>query len=105
MFTHHVAMNLKANSGPELGRVTEAEIIPLLHKQKGFRGETTTIAAGGRYATSDSYWETKEDAEAYHRTGYQESLKSLLNVVVGLPMVGTFEVSNSTFHMIAAKAA
>jgi len=105
MFTHRVTMNLKANSGPELARVTEVEIIPLLRKQKGFLGENTTIAAGRDHAASESYWETKEDAEAYHRTGYQESLKSLLDVVVGLPMVGTFEVSNSTFEMILAKAA
>lgn len=40
-----------------------------------------------------------------HRAGSQESLKLLLNVVVGLPMVETCEVSNSTYHMIAAKAA
>ena len=105
MFTHRVTMNLKADAVPELSRVTEIEIIPLLRKQKGFCGEITSITADRFVASSDSYWETKEDAEAYHRTGYQESLKSLLNVVAGLPMAGTFEVTNSTFHMIAAKAA
>jgi len=98
-------MNIKADSASELARVTESEIIPLLRKQQGFRGEITSISAERLQAASDSYWDTKEDAETYHRTGYQESLKSLLNVVVGLPMVGIFEVSNSTFHMIAAKAA
>jgi hypothetical protein len=46
MFTHHVAMNLKANSGTELARVSETEIIPLLRKQKGFRSEITTVAGG-----------------------------------------------------------
>ena len=105
MFTHHVSMNLKADSAPELARVTEGEIIPLLRKQKGFRDVVTSITVERSQAASDSYWDTKEDAETYHRTGYQESLKSLLNVVVGLPMVRTFEVSNSTFHHIAAKAA
>jgi hypothetical protein len=105
MFTHRITMNLKAGAAPELTRVTETEIIPLLRKQQGFHGEITSIAPGSDHAASDSYWDTKEDAEAYHRTGYQESLKSLLNVVVGLPMVGTFEISNSTFHMIGAKAA
>jgi hypothetical protein len=105
MFTHRATMNLKADAAPEFARVTEAEIIPLLRKQKGFCGEITSITAERLYASSDSYWETKEDAEVYHNTGYQESLKSLLNVIAGLPMVGTFEVTNSTFHMIAAKAA
>lgn len=105
MFTHHMTMNLKPDSGPELARLTETEIIQLLRKQKGFRGEITSIEAESECAASDTYWETQEDAEAYHRTGYQESLKSLLNVVVRLPMTATFEVSNSTFHMIGAKAA
>jgi hypothetical protein len=95
-------MNLKADSAPELARVIENEIIPILRKQKGFCGEVTSITAERLYAASDSYWETKEDAEAYHRTGYQESLKSLVDVIVGLPMVGTFEVFNSTLHKLAA---
>ena len=98
-------MNLRPDSAPELARVTEDEIIPLLRKQKGFRDVVTSISAGRTRAASDTYWETKEDAEEYHRTGHQENLKSLLNVVVGLPRVETFEISNSTYHEIAAKAA
>ena len=100
MFAHHITMNLKANSVPELSRLIENEIIPMLRKQKGFCGEVTSITAGRLYA--DSYWETKEDVEAYHRTGYQEGLKSLADVIVGLPLVGTFEIVNSTFHKLAA---
>ena len=105
MFTRQLTLKLKPNSATALTTAMETAILPLLRKQNGFRGEITSITAERSYAASDSYWETKEDAEAYHRSGYQESLKSLLNVVTGLPMVGTFEVSNSTFHMIAAKAA
>jgi hypothetical protein len=102
MFTHHITMNLKANAAPELSRVIENEIIPMLREQKGFCGEVTSITAERSSATSDSYWETMEDAEAYHRTGYQESLKSLANVIVGLPMVSTFEVFNAAFLRRAA---
>lgn len=102
MFTHHITMNLKANSAPELSRVIENEIIPMLRKQKGFCGEVTSITAARSSATSDSYWETMEDAEAYHRTGYQESLKSLADVIVGLPMVSTFEVFKAAFLRRAA---
>lgn len=105
MFADRVTINLKVNAAPELTRVIETEVIPLLRKQKVFSGEITSITAERSYAASDSFWETKGDVETYHHTGYQESLKSLLNVIVGLPMVGIFEASNSTFHMIAAKAA
>lgn len=105
MYTRRLVMNLKPDSAPELARVTENEIIPLLRKHKGFRDVVTSIAIEHSQAVSDSYWETKEDADRYHRTGHQESLKSLINVLVGLPRVETFEISNSTFYEISAKAA
>ena len=105
MFTRRLVMNLRPDSASELARVTENEILPLLRRQKGFRNVVTSIDSARSRAVSYTCWETKEDAEAYHRTGHQVSLKSLINVVVGLPRVETFELSDSTFHELAAKAA
>ena len=105
MFNRHITMQLKANSAVELTRIIEKEIIPLLRKQKGFRDEVTLVAAERLEAVADSFWDTNEDAEAYNRTGYPEVLKSLSKVVDGTPRVVTFEVSNSTFHKIAAAQA
>ena len=102
MFNRHITMRLKANSASELTRIIENEIIPLLRKQKGFRDEVTLVAPERSEAIANSFWDTKEDAEAYNRTGYPEVLKALSNVVNGTPRVETFEVSNSTFHKIAA---
>jgi hypothetical protein len=50
-------------------------------------------------------WDQKEDAEAYNRGTYSEVLRGLAKVVEGTPQVQTYEVSNSTFHKIAARAA
>jgi len=105
MFTRHVTMKFKANSAPEFTRVIENEIIPLLRKQKGFRDEITLVAPERAEAIATSFWDSKEDAEAYNRTGYQEVLKTLSKVTEGTPKVETFEVANSTFHKIAAKGA
>ena len=105
MFTRHVTMKIKANSAAELSRITENQIIPLLRKQKGFRDEVTFIAIERSEAVGNSFWDTKEDAEAYNRAGYPDVLKALSQLVVGTPIVETFEVSNSTFHKIAATAA
>lgn len=66
MFAHRVTMNLKADAAPELTRVTETVIIPLLRHEKGFCGEVISITAELSCAARDSYWETKEDADAYH---------------------------------------
>jgi heme-degrading monooxygenase HmoA len=105
MYTRHVTIRLKANSAAEFTRLIENEIIPLLRKQKGFRDEITFVAPERSEAVANSFWETKEDVEAYNQTGYQEVLKTLSKVVEGTPKVETFEVANSTFHKIAAQGA
>ena len=104
MFARLVTMKLKANSATEFPRLIDNEILPLLRKQKGFRDEITFIAPERSEAVANSFWDTKEDAQAYNSTGYPELLKALAKVVEGTPTVKTFEVVNSTLHKIAAKA-
>jgi heme-degrading monooxygenase HmoA len=105
MFTRHVIMQLKENAASGFTRTMEAEVLPMLRKQKGFRDEITFISTDGSEAIANSFWDTKEDAEAYNNTGYPQVLKALSKVIEGTPRVGTAMVSNSTFHKIAAQAA
>jgi len=102
MFVRQVTLKLKANSATELTRLIDNEIIPMLRQQKGFRDETTFIAPERLEAVADSFWDTKEDAEAYNRAGYPDVLKTLSSVLDGTPTVKTFELANSTFHKAAA---
>ena len=102
MFSRNVSMRLKPNSVAEFTKTLENEIIPLLRKQKGFQDEITFVAPGGREAFGISLWDRPENAEAYNRGTYPEVLKTLAGVVEGTPQVETYEVSNSTFHKIAA---
>ena len=105
MFTRTVTMKLKPNTAPEFNRLIENEILPLLRKQQGFRDEITFVAPERSEAVAISFWETKENAEAYNRTGYPEILKTLAKVIEGTPKVETFELSTSTLHKLAAKGA
>jgi heme-degrading monooxygenase HmoA len=98
-------MKLKANSAQEFTRTLENEVIPVLRKQKGFKDEITLVAPERNDALAISFWDKKEDAEAYNREKYPEVLKTLSKVVDGTPRVESFEVANSTSHQIAAKAA
>ncbi len=102
MFGRQVTLKLKANSATELNRIAEAEILPILRKQKGFRDETTFIAPERSEAIANSFWDTKADAEAYDRTAYAEVLKTLSNVIDGTPTVKSFEFVRSTYHQTAA---
>src|SRR6266568_6924752 len=105
MFSRNVSMRLKPNSVAEFTKTLENEVIPLLRKQKGFRDEMTFVVPGGTEAVGISLWDQKENAEAYSRDAYPGVLKALGKVVEGTPQVRTYEVSNSTFHKIAARAA
>lgn len=102
MFARNVRMQLKPNSVPEFTRTLEKEIIPLLRKEKGFHDEIAFFVPGGREAIAVSLWDLQENAEAYNRTTYPQVLKALARVVEGTPQVETCEVSNSTFHKVAA---
>jgi len=103
MFARTVRMQLKPNSVPEFTLTVEKEIIPLLRKQQGFKDEITFLPSDGKEAVAISLWEQKENAEAYHRGAYPEALKAMGKVVEGTPQVQNSEVSNSTWHKIAAR--
>ncbi|HET6862052.1 MAG TPA: hypothetical protein VFH91_03370 [Pyrinomonadaceae bacterium] len=102
MFTRHVIMELKPNAIKDLANTVESKILPLLAKQKGFRDEITFVAPDRSEAIAISFWDTKEEAEAYNVTGYPEVLKILAGMVEGTPRVGTAEVLTSTFQKLAA---
>ena len=104
MFARNVRIHLKPNSTAQFTQTLEKEVIPLLRKQDGFQDEVTFIAPGGTEAFAISFWQSKEKAETYSRTGYPEVLKALAKVVEGTPQLQNYEVSNSTFHKIAAQA-
>ena len=74
-----------------------------MRKQKGFQDEITFIASSGTEAVGISLWDQKENAESYNRASYPEVQKVLAKVVEGTPEIRTYEVTNSTFHKIAAR--
>ena len=102
MFARSVSIHLKPNSSAAFTKQIEAETIPTLRKQEGFQGELTFLAPGGTEAVAISLWDKKENAEAYAKDVYPEVLKNLNKFVEGTPKVQTYEVTNSTFHKIAA---
>jgi hypothetical protein len=104
MFARHVSMRLKPNALAEFNRTIENEVIPLLQKQKGFRDEVVLTNPSGTETVGISFWDQKENAEAYNREIFPEVQKLLTKVIEGTPQVQTYEVSRSTFHKVAARA-
>ena len=104
MYSRNVSIKLKSNSAAEFTRTLEKEVIPLLRKQKGFQDEISFVAPERNEAVAISFWDKKDNAEAYSRETYPEVMKALSKVVEGTPRVDTFEVANSTSHEIAVSA-
>ena len=105
MFARKVSMNLKPHSLAEFTQRLEKQIIPLLRKQNGFQDEISFVGPGETKVFGISLWHNKENAESYNRGTYPEVTRLLAGLVDGTPQVETFEVSNSTFHKIAAAVA
>lgn len=103
MYARNVMLHLKANSASEFTRTLETDVLPVLRKQNGFKDELSFVGSNGSDAVSISMWDRKESADAYSRDTYPAVLKSLSKVIEGTPKVDTYEVSNSTFHKIAAR--
>lgn len=102
MYARNVTLHLKAKSAAEFTRRVEADVLPVLRKQSGFKDEITFVDADRDEAVAISLWNEKEDADRYGRDTYPQVLKSLASVVEGTPELAAYPVSNSTFHNIAA---
>ena len=105
MFARHVSIVLKPNSVDEFTRTMKNLIIPLLRKQKGFMDEITLIAPDGTEAVGISLWDRKKNAAGYYRTTYPHVLELLAKVLEASPEVKSYDVTNSTYHKIAARPA
>ena len=102
MYARNVSMNLKPNTAREFTQTFEKDILPILRKQNGFKDEITFVGTDGKDVLAISLWDRKENAEQYSRDTYPQVLKGLSKVVEGTPKVHAYEVSNSTWHKIAA---
>jgi hypothetical protein len=105
MFARNVSFHLKPNSSVAFTKQIDDETIPALRKYAGFQGELTFLVPGGAEVVAISLWDKRESAETYARTGYSDVIKHLNKFIEGSPKVQTYEVTNSTFHKIAATVA
>jgi hypothetical protein len=78
----------------ELNRTFEQEVIPLLRKEKEFRGLLAFTLPDGTQALAFSFWEHKENSRGFI-TRSLAALTALARVAVGKSSVQVCEVGNS----------
>lgn len=106
MFTRIVELTMKPGQNEQLSAAINKKVLPILKKQKGFVDEMVLVSDKEQNRLLGiSFWNTKQDAEQYHKMEYanvQETLRPLLDAE---PTVRTFEVHTSTLHKITADKA
>ena len=105
MVARSLFLHLRPNRVEEFTRIIEDEVIPMVRGLKGFQDKIVLVGSGGLEAIGLSFWDEREDAEAYGRGTFRQVVKALAMVVEGTPRVETREVTNSTFHKIPRHAA
>ena len=102
MFTRVVEITCKSGKAKELSSTINEKVLPILKKQPGFVDEAVLVSdTESTRILGLSFWNSKDDAERYHREQYtkiQEMLKPLLETE---PIIRTFDVHTSTTHRIA----
>jgi heme-degrading monooxygenase HmoA len=101
MFARNVTLKLQPNHLMQFIQTYDQHVLSVLESQRGFRGEIAIINAMGDDVVATSYWDTQEDADAYHNSGYQEILGLLAEEVEGRPTILDSEVISSTLHQLA----
>ena len=103
MYTRVVELTSKSGKARELASTINDRVLPILKKQAGFVDEA--VLASDTEATRMlvlSFWNSKADAERYHREQYPKISEMLSGLLDGPPAIRTFNVDSSTTHRITA---
>ena len=99
MFTRIVELTTKPGKNRQLSDTINDKVLPILKKQKGFVDETVLVSdKEDNRVLSLSFWNSREDAEEYHRAEYQKVHDLVRHLLEAEPMIRTFDVHTSTTH-------
>jgi heme-degrading monooxygenase HmoA len=102
MFARVVELTTKPGKNTQLADSIDEKVLPILKKQKGFVDETVFVSEDDNRVLALGFWNTKEDAEQYHRAEYHNVHDTLRHLLEAEPVIRTFNVHASTSHRIAA---
>ena len=93
-----VAMaQVKPNAGGAFAQAFQDQVLPSLRAQRGFRDEMLLVVPGGPGIVAITFWDSREDADRFHRDAWPEVVKALANTV-DRPVLSTFQLAHSTLH-------
>ena len=102
MFTRIVECHAKKGKTEEVTKKVRNEVLPILQKEPGF---IDLVALRDNKDDERivclSFWNSKENAEIYHREHYHTIVQMLRSELQTTPGIETLQVEISTAHRIA----
>lgn len=95
-FTRNVQFDIQPGKSQEFKNLMEKDVLPILRKQDGFRGELALV--NENHAVGISCWDTEQSAEAYRMNTYPTVLETLKPVIQGETSVETFDLASTTYR-------
>jgi quinol monooxygenase YgiN len=88
MFTRVVELKSKSGKSKELTNAINEKVLPILKKQHGFVDEIVLVSDKETdRVLGISFWNTREDAEQYHREHFPQVQDSVRHLLEGEPLV------------------
>ncbi len=103
MFARNVTLKLKPNSAIEFSRLFDSHVLPVLREQPGFKDGLTLVSGERSEAVAISFWDNRENADAFNNASYAPLVAKLSSVLAEEPCVSTMVVSNSTPHSVSTR--
>jgi heme-degrading monooxygenase HmoA len=101
MFTRVVDLKAKPGKTNELCSTVAGKVLSILKKQQGFQEEIILVSnTDPNQMRVLTFWNSREDAERYHREQFAQIAEMLQPFGEGKPVVSTFDVNTSTIHHI-----
>src|SRR5882724_12960279 len=92
MFTRIVELTTKPGKNKQLADTIDEKVLPILRKQKGFVDEMVLLPdKENNRILGLSFWNSKEDAEQYHREQYPKVRETLEHLLESEPVIRTFD--------------
>jgi quinol monooxygenase YgiN len=103
MFTRFVECNVKPDKKDDFTHKLRNDVLPILQKQPGFVDLIGLVSENDpERIVSISFWNSKQDADRYHREHYNRIAEMLKPTLKRDPVIDTFNVDTWTAHRIAA---
>jgi heme-degrading monooxygenase HmoA len=103
MFTRFVECHVKPDKKDDFNNKLRNDVLAILQKQPGFVDLIGLVSESDPdRVVSVSFWNSKQDAERYHREQFSRIAEMLKPVLKREPTVDTFNVDTWTTRRIAA---